>query len=197
MLQPCRAPPQGRPATACSSSSRADAGLPSTHTRLPSTTLNAQPSAHFTDLAILVSEAERADHNANTFYWQLRNREGLAIVIASLQIVRVAKKSTNAEKAFRVSTVYGLLCDGASRADIVRFAAENWDIKERMAENYIADARVQIEHDCQLSRQQFLAETLAGLRQVRQSAGRRGQHQVVVNAIRLQAELVGLTGKTA
>ena len=44
---------------------------------------------------------------------------------------------------------------------------------------------------------QFLAETLAGLRQVRQSAGRRGQHQVVVNAIRLQAELVGLTGKTA
>ena len=44
----------------------------------------------------------------------------------------------------------------------MRFAAENWDIKERMAENYIADARVQIEHDCQLSRQQFLAETLAG-----------------------------------
>ena len=79
----------------------------------------------------------------------------------------------------------------------MRFAAENWDIKERMAENYIADARVQIEHDCQLSRQQFLAETLAGLRQVRQSAGRRGQHQVVVNAIRLQAELVGLTGKAS
>ena len=127
----------------------------------------------------------------------LRNHKALAIVIASLEIVRVAKKSTNAEKAFRVSTVYGLLCDGASRADIVRFAAENWDIKERMAENYIADARVQIEQDCQLSRQQFLAETLAGLRQVRQSAGRRGQHQVVVNAIRLQAELVGLTGKTA
>ena len=64
----------------------------------------------------------------------------------------MAKKSTNAEKAFRVSTVYAL-CDGASRADIVRFAAENWDIKERMAEKYIADARVQIEQDRQLSRQ--------------------------------------------
>ena len=62
----------------------------------------------------------------------------------------------------------------------MRFAAENWDIKERMAENYIADARVQIEHDCQLSRQQFLAETLAGLRQVRQSAGRRGQHHLLL-----------------
>jgi hypothetical protein len=102
-----------------------------------------------------------------------------------------------AEKKFRVDSVYGLLCDGASRANIIQFCSENWDVGERTADNYIAGAREQIEQDCLLSRQQFLAETLAGLRQVRQSAGRRGQHQVVVNAIRLQAELVGLTGKTA
>ena len=109
----------------------------------------------------------------------------------------MGKKSTIAEKQFRVNTVYGLLCDGASRQDILRFCAENWDIATRQAEKYMQEARVMIDHDCQLTRQQFLAETLAGLRQVRQSAGRRGQHQVVVNAIRLQAELVGLTGKTA
>ena len=109
----------------------------------------------------------------------------------------VAKKSTMAEKSFRVNTVYGLICDGASRQDILRFCSENWEIGERMAEKYTAEARQMIDHDCQLSRQQFLAETIASLRQVRQSAGRRGQHQVVVNAIRLQAELVGLTGKTA
>lgn len=109
----------------------------------------------------------------------------------------VAKKSTMAEKQFRVNTVYGLLCDGASRQDILRFCAENWDIGTRQAEKYTQEAREMIDHDCQLSRQQFLAETIASLRQVRQSAGRRGQHQVVVNAIRLQAELVGLTGKTA
>ena len=92
-----------------------------------------------------------------------------AIVITSLEIVRVAKKSTNAEKAFRVSTVYGLLCDGASRADIVRFAAENWDIKERMAENYIADACAN-EQDCQLSRQQLLKLSLASDRSANQQA---------------------------
>ena len=112
-------------------------------------------------------------------------------------LVQVAKKSTTAEKSFRVSTVYGLLCDGMSRADILQFCADNWDIKERNADTYIAEARALIEQDCSLSRQAFLAETIASLRQVRQSAGRRGQHQVVVNAIRLQAELVGLTGKTA
>ena len=102
-----------------------------------------------------------------------------------------------AERKLRVDSVYGLLCDGASRSNIIQFCSENWGVGERCADNYIAGARELIEHDCLLSRQQFLAETLAGLRQVRQSAGRRGQHQVVVNAIRLQAELVGLTGKTA
>ena len=148
-------------------------------------------------MVILVSEAERTHHNAITVRSPLRNREGLAIVITRSVFFQVSKKPTMAEKKFRVDSVYGLLCDGASRSDIIRFCSENWDVGERTADNYIAGARDQIEHDCLLSRQQFLAETLAGLRQVRQSAGRRGQHQVVVNAIRLQAELVGLTGKTA
>ena len=68
-----------------------------------------------------------------------------------------------AEKKFRVDSVYGLLCDGASRANIIQFCSENWDVGERTADNYIAGAREQIEQDCLLSRQQFLAETLAGL----------------------------------
>ena len=61
----------------------------------------------------------------------LRNREGLAIVITTLVLVQVAKKSTMAEKAFRVDSVYGLLCDGASRQDIIQFCSENWDVGER------------------------------------------------------------------
>jgi hypothetical protein len=38
-----------------------------------------------------------------------------------------------------------------------------------------------------------LAEALAGLRSIRGQAERRGQMQVAINAIRLQAELIGLT----
>jgi hypothetical protein len=105
----------------------------------------------------------------------------------------VGKKSTNAEVTFRTNTVYGLLVEGKSRTDIVRFAAENWEVGERQAENYIAKARALIEHDCELSRPQFLAEALAGLRSIRGQAERRGQMQVAINAIRLQAELIGLT----
>ena len=107
------------------------------------------------------------------------------------------KKPTIAEKTRRVNEVYGLLASGASRQQILQHSSENWDVSERTADSYIAEARELIERDCDMSRPAFLAEALAGLRKVRQSAERRGQHQVVVNAIRLQAELVGLTSKSA
>ena len=47
-----------------------------------------------------------------------------------------------------------------------------------MADNYIADARVKIDQDCNLSRQAFLAECLERLRNYEQQAAKRGQPQV-------------------
>ena len=102
-------------------------------------------------------------------------------------------RSTAAETEFRVNTVYGLLVDGKSRADIMQFAAENWRLKDRMVDELISRARLKIEEDCKLSRPQILAEALAGLRSIRQQAERRGQLMVATNAIRLQCELIGLT----
>lgn len=105
----------------------------------------------------------------------------------------MGKKATFAETELRTNTVYGLLVDGRSRSEIIQFVAENWKLTERQADNYIKKARDKIEQDCELSRPQFLAEALAGLRSIRGQAERRGQMQVAINAIRLQAELIGLT----
>lgn len=102
-------------------------------------------------------------------------------------------RSTAAETEFRVSTVYGWLVDGHSRADVLQFGADKWKLKVRMMDELIARARERITEDCQLTRQEFLAESLAGLRSIRQQAERRGQMQVAINAIRLQAELTGMT----
>ena len=108
----------------------------------------------------------------------------------------MAGRSTKAELDLRVSTVYGLLASGNPRAEILQFAADNWDVSERTGDKYIELAREKIRKDCDMARPAFLAESLAGIRQVRVNATRRGQHQVALNAIRLQCELVGLTGKT-
>ena len=107
----------------------------------------------------------------------------------------MGKKSTNAEKQFRVRTVYGQLCKGWSRTQIVQFCADEWGISERNSDNYIKDARVFIDKDCSLTRQQFLAEALDRLRTYEQQAANSNQPGVAIATVRLQAELIGLTQK--
>ena len=97
----------------------------------------------------------------------------------------------------RVQTVYQLLADALTNEEIIRFAAENWDVGRRQTENYIAEARELQSQDCAISRQAYLAEVLHRLRKIEQAATKRAQYQVATNAIRLQTDLVGLTGKTA
>ena len=106
-------------------------------------------------------------------------------------------RSTAATKEFRVNTVYKLLSDGASRSQIVEFVANEWNVSARQADNYIASARQKLEQDCTISRQEFLAEAIVGLRSIRQQAEKRGQYQVAVNTVRLMTELVGLDGKSS
>jgi hypothetical protein len=105
----------------------------------------------------------------------------------------VGKKSTNAEINLRVTEVYGLLTRGYSRSQILQHTSEVWGVSDRMGDHYIAKARELIDADCNLSRPAFLAECLAGIRTIRQKAEADKQHQTALNAIKLQAELTGLT----
>ena len=104
------------------------------------------------------------------------------------------KRSTKHQKDFRVSVIYGLLCDGKSRTDILRFVADEsgWGVSERQIENYLADARKQLEEDCKISREAFMAEALAGYRSIRSQAERRGQLLCAKQCLDAQIALVGL-----
>ena len=102
-------------------------------------------------------------------------------------------KSTKAVVEMRVAEVYGLLSQAYSRQQVIQYCKENWDINEAQGDTYIAKARALLEKDCQLSRQEFLAECLMRLRKYEMAAAKRGQMQVAVNSARLQAELIGLT----
>ena len=92
----------------------------------------------------------------------------------------------------RVAEVYGLLSQAHSRTQIHQHCSDNWDVSGRQADEYIKKARLKLEEDCQLSRQEFLAECLQRLRGYERAAAKRGQMQVAVNSARLQAELIGL-----
>ena len=104
----------------------------------------------------------------------------------------MSKKPTKNEKLLRVDTVYSMLCDGKSRTDIIRQCAELWDVGERSADNYIAEARVKLEEDCRITREAFMAEAMAGYRSLREQAERRGQLMCAKQCLDAQIALVGL-----
>ena len=108
-----------------------------------------------------------------------------------------SQKPTKNEKLLRVDTIYSMLCDGKSRTDIIRNCSELWDVGERTADNYIAEARVKLEEDCRMTREAFMAEALAGYRSIREQAERRGQLMCSKQALDAMVQLVGLTGKNS
>ena len=86
-----------------------------------------------------------------------------------------------------------MLCDGKARTDIIRNCSELWEVGERTADNYIAEAREKLEQDCRMTREAFMAEALAGYRSIREQAERRGQLMCSKQALDAMVQLVGLS----
>ena len=104
----------------------------------------------------------------------------------------MARKKTNAQVTLAVQTVYGLITKGYSRQSILQHCAENFDVKERQADEYIERARALIVEDAQLSRPVFLAEVLAKTGKIYEMAEKKGQLQTMLNALRFACELTGI-----
>ena len=101
-------------------------------------------------------------------------------------------RSTATETKFRVDAVYKLLSEAWSRQQIVQFAAKEWGVSDRQADTYIQRARELLLADAEMQRPAWLAEALSRLRNYEQQAARRGQMQVAVNALGMQAKLIGM-----
>ena len=105
----------------------------------------------------------------------------------------MGRKATKEEAHLKVTEIYGRLTKGQAKTKILQECSQQWQCSTRQVETYYARARKLLLDDCDMSRPALLAECLAGIRDVRGNASRRGQHQVELNAIRLMSELVGLT----
>jgi hypothetical protein len=102
----------------------------------------------------------------------------------------MAKKGTNVEVDGRVNAVYDLLLQAYSRTQIVRHCAEEWDISERQAENYIARARKLQQLDAELERPEWLAAAIARLQDYEREARKRGNLGIAIKALENQAKLL-------
>ena len=102
----------------------------------------------------------------------------------------MAKKSTNVEIDERVNTVYDLLLRAYSRTQILRYAAETWDVSERQAELYMSRARQLMQLDAELERPQWLAAAVARLADYERQAREKGNLSIAIKALEDQAKLL-------
>ena len=102
----------------------------------------------------------------------------------------MAKKATDREVDCRVNSVYNLLINGSSKTQVVQYCADNYGVKLRMAENYIARARTLQQLDAELERPQWLLSALSRLQNYESKAAKSGQFQAANRAIELQARLL-------
>ena len=102
------------------------------------------------------------------------------------------KRATKAQHALRIDTVYGMLCDGESRSNILLAAAEMWEVSERTTDDYIAAARKKLEEDSSITREALMAEAFAAYRQLRIASQRRGQMMAALKAVENMTNLAGL-----
>ena len=102
----------------------------------------------------------------------------------------MARKATKNEVHDRINDVYKLLLDGYSRNQIALYAAENWGIKMRQVEDYLARARELQKLDSAIERPQWLLSALGRLQNYEMTAAKRGQFQAATRSSELQAKLL-------
>jgi hypothetical protein len=69
------------------------------------------------------------------------------------------------ERIQRIHDVYRLMIRGATRYRIIRFCSEKWGVGERCAENYLAEARVLLDKDLEVERQQWLSQWISEIQE--------------------------------
>ena len=73
----------------------------------------------------------------------------------------MAKKATEHEKILRIHEVYKLLIKGASRYRVVQYVTKKWEVCDKTADIYLAEARKLLARDLEIERPKWLEQAVA------------------------------------
>ena len=104
----------------------------------------------------------------------------------------MAARIGKSEKVARVDVIRRLLASGGTRSDCLEFAAKEWGIAPRSADNYIAQANQQIIEDFALERQKYTAQLLSVLHRVMSEGTQTNQMGAVTAAVAQAMKLAKL-----
>jgi len=108
----------------------------------------------------------------------------------------MARKSTAAEKEYRINRVARLLSNGAVRSEVLQYAASEWGVKTRTTDDYIAGARELLKADWDIDRRTFTAELMSQLASLQKECRKNGnQAHVALGCINTMAKIAHILEK--
>ena len=108
----------------------------------------------------------------------------------------MAKKSTSAEKEYRINRIARLLSNGAVRSEVVQYSASEWGVSARTADVYIAGAREILKADWDIDRRTFTAELMSQLASLQKECRKNGnQAHVALGCINTMAKIAHILEK--
>jgi hypothetical protein len=108
----------------------------------------------------------------------------------------MAKKSTAAEKEYRINRVARLLSNGAVRSEVLEYARREWGVGRATADNYMAAARDVLKADWDIDRRTFTAELLSQLASLQKECRKNGnQAHVALGCINTMAKIAHILEK--
>ena len=103
-----------------------------------------------------------------------------------------AKGTTKAETEMRAQRFARIIATGGRRSDCLRYAKENWGVKEDACDRYLRMAREQLKADWDIERPQMIADLLSQCSTLQMEARRAGEYHIALGAINTAAKLAQL-----
>ena len=108
----------------------------------------------------------------------------------------MARKSTAAEKEYRVNRVARLLSNGAVRSEVLEYASREWGVARATTDGYIAKAREILKADWDIDRRTFTAELMSQLASLQKECRKNGnQAHVALGCINTMAKIAHILDK--
>ena len=108
----------------------------------------------------------------------------------------MARKSTAAEKEYRINRVARLLSNGAVRSEIHQYGCAEWGVHKRTVDGYIKAASEVLKADWDIDRRTFTAELMSQLASLQKECRKNGnQAHVALGCINTMAKIAHILEK--
>ena len=102
------------------------------------------------------------------------------------------KRGPRTETIDRAERFARIIANGGRRSDCIRYAQENWGVKEDACDLYLRIARDKLKADWDIERPQMIADLLSQCSTLQMEARRAGQYHIALGAINTAARLAQL-----